>query len=144
MRRPAPASPSPEAKFYPVASDVLRPELFGGVNVGSTSGGGVVLVYDKATSEKISALLAEIDMLSKRMAAIESNFDDTAIVELRDLSDSDATTEIRDFFETRRGEVLYPSDVAGALALDYHQAKKIIEALEQEGVVGKTEEEESN
>ena len=54
------------------------------------------------------------------------------------MADSDMKTKIHDYFKSHHGEVLYPSDVAEALDLDYEQVKKAIEALERDGAIGKT------
>ena len=79
-------------------------------------------------------ILSRISALEKTIAQLQEVIDDQ-IVEIRDVSDATAKKEVSTFFGQHHGEILYPSDVAEVLRLDYDQVKKAIEALNKEGKI---------
>lgn len=88
----------------------------------------------------ISALVAEIARLQRAVAELSQvvlvNSRPNA-VSVRQLSDDTAKREIKDLFERRHGEILYPDEVAEELNIDVMQAVRVCEALDREGKIGK-------
>ena len=146
MTLPTLRTPSPRPALYRVSTGVLHDELLRGTNIASTSTSpdfvsrGHVFVYDRTTSQNIDRLLAGIDDLSRRIEALEGRLEEVPAIELRELPDGDAKSEIKNYFESHHRTVLYPSDVAEALRLDYEQVTTLLEQLEKEGAIGKKEE----
>ena len=56
----------------------------------------------------------------------------------RKLSKAQAKNEIRAYFAQRDGQVVYPSDIAEALNLDFDLVSAAVHELEKEGKVAKT------
>jgi hypothetical protein len=56
----------------------------------------------------------------------------------RELADNDARREIKDYFESLHGEVVYPSEIADHLNLDYEQVAKLVQDLVDDGEIAAT------
>ena len=52
-----------------------------------------------------------------------------AIPHPRDISDDDARQEIKGYFEALHGEVVFPSEIAENLNLDYDQVVRLVQDL---------------
>lgn len=131
-----PKSSSLPTTIYTVGAGVVHPELLKPFPA-STESSGLIVVYDKATSEKMDSLQEDLRVLSQRMTAIEKEKAELPVIELRDLTNAKAKDEIRGYFELHDGETIYPSDVAEALMIDYDQVKMLLMQLEADGAVEK-------
>jgi hypothetical protein len=85
---------------------------------------------------EIAQLRAAVQMLSEKLAS----FEDAASSKGRrrkvpKVTDAAARSKIKDFFEARHGETVYPSDVADDVGLDYERAVRLIHELEENGQV---------
>lgn len=128
-----------ETSAFPPSHAVALPPV-----TGPTS----TVVYDRSIMQAIESLSNKIDALNSRFAQLEktidalmnvlSEDDSERGVLLRDnIDDRTISEEIRNYFSDNDGEVIYPSDVATALAIDYERAVKLIEFLVRDGKIRK-------
>jgi len=88
-------------------------------------------------SRNISELTEAIQILIQRINALEDRLEALSPIEIeaRDITDEQAKEEIKKWFEDRHGEILFPSDVADELSLDYDVVVRLLTDLENEGKV---------
>jgi regulator of replication initiation timing len=65
--------------------------------------------------------------------------DPESVVDCREISHEQAKKEVDSFFSDHSGETIYPSDVADALNLSYLLVEEIIEELEDEGKIRRSD-----
>jgi cell division protein FtsB len=88
-------------------------------------------------SHAISDLTASIERLSERIATLEQKLELLAspAVDVRSIPDEEARKEIKQLFETMHGEVIFPSEIAAELHLDYELVVRLLTDLENEGSI---------
>jgi hypothetical protein len=141
------SSPGPQASIYPTAGGYLPDFVGGGAgsmvwsSIGSVS---AVVVRDFAIETPVGVLNRNIGELTDairalitRIAALEERLESIAssVTETRRVPDDQAKREIKTLFEDRHGEVLFPSDVAEELNLEYGLVVRLLTDLESEGKI---------
>jgi hypothetical protein len=118
-----------------VTTGLLSPDL---IFIPGQDNADLTAAVDSLTAE-IAQLRSAVQILSEKLASI----DDAAGSNSRrrkvsKMTDDAARSKIKDFFEARHGETLYPSDVADDIGLDYERAVRLIHELEENGQVTRT------
>lgn len=110
----------------------------------TVSSAGPILFYDRVTSEKIDTLLAQVKELSRKLDEATSRIEkiedlrvEPTVVEIREVTRSEAKKHIKNYFATHGEKVLFPSDVAIALLLDYDVVESLMHELETDGQIEK-------
>ncbi len=93
--------------------------------------GSVDVVSFFETRELLESLHRKIDTLS---AKIDQLLDYLTEENVEDVTDEEAKNMILEYLHDKKH--CYPSDIAIDLDLDYEQVRRILEQLEDEGVVG--------
>ena len=88
---------------------------------------GTLLDAYQARTDEINELKNEVAQLKK---AIEPE-----PLQIREISDAKAKSEVRAFFKEHDGEEIYPDDVAEVLNIDLMQAVRVCDALAKEGKI---------
>lgn len=80
-------------------------------------------------------------MITTRIEALEERLDSLSAptTQVRQISAAEAKQEIKTLFEERHGEVLFPSDIADELNLEYDFVIVLLAELENEGKIAATE-----
>ena len=89
-----------------------------------------------AGSEPVAELLGQLDDIKKRVAYLEAELRGH---DVREITETQARQEIAAYFEKNDGKVLYPSDVAESLRLDYDLVSKVIEGLAKDGEIAEAD-----
>lgn len=97
-----------------------------------------------SATDVISQLLSQIIDDRNRIAALENEMSElrTAVglsESLRKITKIQAKNEIRKYFETHDGEIVYPSDISEILQLEYGIVTDLIKELEAEGKIAKSD-----
>jgi hypothetical protein len=90
----------------------------------------------EAAIKKAEALLHRLETICARLEGIGHSPNESP--EPREISDAEAKAEIKNIFDSHNGEVLYPSDVAHQLNLDYDTVVRLLDELEAEGRIKST------
>jgi hypothetical protein len=97
---------------------------------------GMFLLEYQTVKEENRVLRMENQRMQKELQAAQAcQSDPEPVTDLRDIPRKKAKTEITRFFKKHHGEVIYPSDVAEALHLNYLLVEEIIEELTDEGKI---------
>jgi hypothetical protein len=89
-------------------------------------------------SASIDALKQSIDELKKEVASLTNQLEAVTAqltAKPREISDEAAKTEIKQYFESLDGDVIYPSDVADDLNIDYDTVARLIQELVADGQI---------
>jgi hypothetical protein len=96
----------------------------------------LLLIEYRAVKEENQVLRTENQRMQKELQAAQAcQSDPEPVTELRDIPRKKAKTEIARFFKQHHGEVIYPSDVAEALSLNYLLVEEIIKELIDDGEI---------
>ena len=85
--------------------------------------------------EENALLKAKNADLEEEIAAMQANYAEAEVLEIRDIPRDQAKQEIKDYFEAHHGEDIYPSDVMEALFLDYDLISELCNELQREGKI---------
>ncbi len=140
-----------KAMVYLTTAGYLPDFVVGGTGSGMLQGwsspigsGSAVVVHDFAIETPVGVLNRNIGELTDairalitRIAALEERLDSVSStpIETRRIPDDEAKQEIKSLFEERHGEVLFPSDVAEELNLEYDLVVRLLTALQREGKI---------
>jgi hypothetical protein len=95
----------------------------------------------EALMREMAQLREAIEALTERLAVQEHISEQIAPISIkpraRPMSDEKAKTKIKEHFENHHGEVVYPSDIADELRLDYDRARRLISELEADGQIAR-------
>ena len=143
---------TPQDLVFPtVAPDILVDGLSGVSVINGVVRMNMFTVKQTAPTEQRAILLFRLCMslstfpafhdairaLITRIAALEERLDSVSStpIETRRIPDDEAKQEIKSLFEERHGEVLFPSDVAEELNLEYDLVVRLLTALQREGKI---------
>lgn len=83
------------------------------------------------------AITAEMNELKREIAQLKNAIEPEPL-QIREISDAKAKSEVRAFFNEHDGELIYPDDVAEVLNIDLMQAVRVCDALAKEGKIEQT------
>jgi hypothetical protein len=88
-------------------------------------------------NKNIVNLISSIEALTERINALELCLQEigSPINEIRRVDDEQARREIKELFDTKHGETIFPSEVAEELHLDYDTVTRLLSDLENEGQI---------
>jgi len=94
--------------------------------------------------KQMATLVEKIDHLSERFSIVESiigaAMESAPSTPIRDgASEEEIKVEIKKYFIERDGEILYPSDIAHALNIQYEVATRLICEMEENGQIRRAE-----
>jgi hypothetical protein len=101
------------------------------LRVGTVRAPGLEISRRRIAIEELTELIARQHITD--VAGTKSGFRSRH----RDIPDEHAKTKIKAYFEDRHGKIVYPSDVAEDLHLDYDQTVRLINELENDGQVAR-------
>ena len=132
-------------KVYRVSANTIQPALRTMLGPSGAVGavGGPVVIYDRATSQRIDELLVQVSALNERIKQVEGaiqQVNELLVIEVRDVSDRVAKREIKAYYAEHHGETLYPDEVATVLELDVSQVVRLCRVLAEEGEIGEAKE----
>ena len=90
---------------------------------------------DHTTFAQLRSLRQEVVNLQKEIEKIKDSLE-ISENQVREISNTRAKNEIKEFFEGRHGEVLYPDEIAEALNLEIEQVIRLCRELEVEDKIG--------
>ena len=88
-------------------------------------------------NRNIVNLIPAIEALTDRINALELRLQEISSPtnEIRRVDDEQARREIKELFDTKHGETIFPSEVAEELQLDYDTVTRLLSDLENEGQI---------
>lgn len=125
------------AQTVPVRS--LQPDIWPATQATPATQPEIVVAHDVGMEADVKSVRKEVDFLKKEMSELKSMIAGLVpkdrVIEVREVSPEDARKEIQQYFEAYGGDVIYPSDVAEALNLDYLMVNEIMEEFFNDGKI---------